>query len=116
VNDAKRILVIGLLLMVGAATAYVFLNFGGGAFSRSNRIAILVLHGQGEDSPIGPGYGLSTTKGIPGVFFGLMTRMRASFSGCCGAMQPSAAPLILAPPRRWHLAQASTWGMPRGFG
>ena len=34
VNDAQRILVVGLLLMVGATTAFVFLNFGQGAFSR----------------------------------------------------------------------------------
>ena len=27
-NDAQRILVVGLFLMVGAAMAYVFLNFG----------------------------------------------------------------------------------------
>ena len=41
-NDAQRILVVGLLLMVGATTAFVFLNFGQGAFSREDHIAILV--------------------------------------------------------------------------
>ena len=56
VNDAQRILVVGLLLMVGATTAFVFLNFGQGAFSREDHIAILVLSGQGKDSIVGPGY------------------------------------------------------------
>jgi hypothetical protein len=72
VNDTQRILVIGLLMMSGAAMAYVLLNFGEGAFSREDRIAILVLSGHGEDSITGPGYGLYTKKGIPGVLFGLI--------------------------------------------
>ena len=71
-NDAQRILVIGLLTLSGAAMAYIFLNSGEGAFSRGNRIAILVLSGYGEDSMTGPGYGLYTKKGIPGVLFGLI--------------------------------------------
>ena len=52
-NDTQRILVIGLLMMSGAAMAYVLLNFGEGAFSREDRIAILVLSGHGEDSITG---------------------------------------------------------------
>ncbi len=59
-------------MMVGAAMAYVLLNFGEGACSGGNRIAILVLSGHGEDSVTGPGYGLYTKKGIPGVLFGLI--------------------------------------------
>jgi hypothetical protein len=72
VNEAQRILVFGLLMMVGAAMAFVFLNFGQGAFSREDHIAILVLSGQDKDSIIGPGYGLYTKRGISGVFFGLI--------------------------------------------
>jgi hypothetical protein len=75
VNDAQRILVFGVLLMVGATMAFVFLNFGQGAFSRDDHIAILVLSGQGKDSIIGPGYGLYTKRGIPGVLLGLITPM-----------------------------------------
>jgi hypothetical protein len=45
VNDAQRILVVGLLLMAGATMSFAFLNFGQGAFSREDRIAILVLFG-----------------------------------------------------------------------
>ena len=71
-NDAQRILVVGVLLMVGATMAFVFLNFGQGAFSREDHIAILVLSGQDKDFIIGPGYGLYTKKGIPGVLFGLI--------------------------------------------
>jgi hypothetical protein len=58
--------------MVGATAAFVFLNFGQGAFSREERIAILVLSGHGKDSIIGPGYGLYTKNGVPGVLFGLI--------------------------------------------
>lgn len=71
-SDAQRILVVGLLLMVGATMVFSFLNFGQGAFSRGDRIAILVLSGQDKDSIMGPGYGLYTKKGIPGVLFGLI--------------------------------------------
>lgn len=31
-NDAQRILVVGLLLMAGATMSFAFLNFGQGAF------------------------------------------------------------------------------------
>jgi hypothetical protein len=58
--------------MVGATMAFVFLNFGQGAFSREDHIAIFVLSGQGKDSIVGPGYGLYTKKGIPGVLLGLI--------------------------------------------
>jgi hypothetical protein len=34
VGDVQRILLVGLLMMVGAAMAFVLLNFGEGAFSR----------------------------------------------------------------------------------
>ena len=71
-NDVQRIFLVGLLMIIAASMAYFFLNFGYGAFSRGNRIAILVLSGHGEDSATGPGYGLYTKKGIPGVFFGLI--------------------------------------------
>lgn len=73
-NYAQRILLIGLLFVVGAVMAFVFLNFGEGAFSSlgGDRIAILVLSGQDNDSMFGSGYGLYTTKGIPGVLLGLV--------------------------------------------
>jgi hypothetical protein len=58
--------------MVGATMAFAFLNFGQGAFSRGDRIAILVLSGQDKDSIMGPGYGLYTKKGIYGILFGLI--------------------------------------------
>jgi hypothetical protein len=72
VNDAQRILVVGLLLMAGATMSCAFLNFGQGAFIREDRIAILVLFCHGKYSTIGPGYGLYTTNGVPGVLFGLI--------------------------------------------
>jgi hypothetical protein len=63
---------VGLLLMAGSTMAFVFLNFGEGAFCHGDRIAILVLSGQGPDSIDGPGYGLYTKKGIWGVILGLI--------------------------------------------
>ena len=48
-NDAQRIIIVGLLLMVSATMAFVFLNFGQGQFYREDNIAIFVLSGQDED-------------------------------------------------------------------
>jgi hypothetical protein len=73
VNRSQRLLVILLLTIVGVVLAFVFLNWGDGAFSSmgGDRIAILVLS-QDATSIIGNGYGLYTTKGIPGVLLGLI--------------------------------------------
>ena len=73
-NDTQRIVIVGLTMITGATMAFEFLNFGVGAFSGSgeDRIAILVLSGQGPDSINGPGYGIYTKKGIRGVLLGLL--------------------------------------------
>lgn len=74
-NYAQRFVVIALLLIVGATLAFVFLDFGEGAFNSmgGDRIAILVLSREDNNSMFGSGYGLYTMKGIPGVLLGLIT-------------------------------------------
>jgi len=73
VNHAQRLLVICTLVAVGLVLAFVFLDWGEGAFSSlgGGRIALLVLR-EDRGSFIGSGYGLYTTKGIPGVILGLV--------------------------------------------
>ena len=71
-NDAQRIIIVGLLLMVSATMAFIFLNSGQGQFYREGDIEILVLSGQDEGSVIGPEYGLDTKKGIPSVLLRLI--------------------------------------------
>jgi hypothetical protein len=75
VNDARRIIIVGLLLVVSATMAFVFLNFSQGQFYREDNIEILVLSGQDEDSVIRPEYGLDTKKGIPSVLLRLIFPM-----------------------------------------
>lgn len=74
-NHAQRLLIIVLLIFIGALLAFVFLDFGEGAFSNlaGNRIAILVLREGDKNSFIGSGYGLYTTFGIAGILLGLVT-------------------------------------------
>jgi hypothetical protein len=73
VNNAQRLLVIATLMVISLVLAFVFLNWGEGAFSSlgGDRIAILVLR-EDRNSVFGSGYGLYTTKGIPGVILGLV--------------------------------------------
>lgn len=73
-NQAQRMVLVALLLIVGSTLTFVFLNFGDGAYSSlgGDRIAILVLSGYDPESIIGTGYGLYTTKGIPGILLGLI--------------------------------------------
>jgi hypothetical protein len=73
VNHAQRLLVIATLVVIGLVLAFVFLNWGEGASSSlgGDRIAILVLR-EDRNSVFGSGYGLYTTKGIPGVILGLV--------------------------------------------
>jgi hypothetical protein len=72
-NYAQRLLVIASLVLIGLVLAFAFLNWGEGAFSSlgGDRIALLVLR-EDRGSIIGSGYGLYTTKGIPGVILGLV--------------------------------------------
>jgi hypothetical protein len=61
------------MIALGMVLAFVFLNWGEGAFSNvaGDRIAILVLSQKNPGSIFGSGYGLYTTQGIPGVVLGL---------------------------------------------
>ena len=72
-GDVQRILLVGLLMMVGAAMAFVLLNFGEGAFSRGTVSLSLFCPVMAKNSITGPGYGLYTKKGIPGILFGLIS-------------------------------------------
>lgn len=74
-NDAQRVIIVGLVLMVGATMAFVFLHFGQGQFCREDNIMIHVLSGQDEDSAFGPEYGLDTKEGIPDVLLRLIFPM-----------------------------------------
>jgi hypothetical protein len=69
-NDTQRLLVIASLVAIGLVLAFVFLDWGDGAFSSlgGNRIAILAFN---KDT-MGYGYGLYTTHGIAGVLLGLI--------------------------------------------
>jgi len=72
-NHSQRLLLIAFLVGVGVVLAYVFLNWGEGAFSIEHRIAILVLHQGHYANLLGQsGYGLYTDEGIPGVLLGLI--------------------------------------------
>jgi hypothetical protein len=75
-NYAQRLLVIVTLVVIGLVLAFVFLNWGEGAFSNlgGNRIAIVVFYqaSQDRDSMFGSGYGIYTMKGIPGIILGLI--------------------------------------------
>lgn len=64
-NYAQRRLIVALLISVAVILAFVFLQWGEGAFNSlgGNRIAIFLF---------GSDYGLFTTKGIPGVLLGLV--------------------------------------------
>ncbi|MGN6117836.1 MAG: hypothetical protein ACTHN2_20215 [Nitrobacter sp.] len=75
-NSSQRALIIATLVTTAAMLAFVFLNWGEGAFSSmgGDRIGILVLS-QDRNTFIGNGYGLYTTKGIPGVLLGLIAPM-----------------------------------------
>jgi len=57
-NYAQRVLLIALLMVIGGLLAFVFLDWGEGAFSSvgGNRIAIIVLsEGKDKDSMFGSG-------------------------------------------------------------
>ncbi len=73
-NHAQRLLIIALLVLIGAILAFVFLNWGEGAFNSmgGDRIAILVLRAGDKNSMFGSGYGLYTMKGTAGVLLGLI--------------------------------------------
>lgn len=74
-NYAQRLLVISTLVVIGLVLAFVFLNWGEGAFSSldSNRIAIVVFYQDPQrNSLFGSGYGIYTMKGTAGVILGLI--------------------------------------------
>jgi hypothetical protein len=73
-NYAQRFLVIASLVGVGLALAFVFLDWGEGAFSSlgGGRIAIVVLYRDPTPSMFGSGYGLYTMHGVAGVLLGLI--------------------------------------------
>ncbi len=74
-NDAQRVIIVGLVLMVSATMAFVFLHFGQGQFYREDNITIHVLSGQDENFAFGPEYGLDPKEGIPGVLLRLIFPM-----------------------------------------
>jgi hypothetical protein len=75
-NSAQRLLVITSLVVIGLVLAFVFLDFGEGAFNSlgGDRIALIVLYKDPtqQSSWFGSGYGLYTLKGIPGVMLGVV--------------------------------------------
>jgi hypothetical protein len=74
-NYGQRYLLIAFLVGIGVVLAYVFLDWGEGAFSSigGDRIAILIVRQEQTGTIFGAGYGLYTMKGIPGVLLGLIT-------------------------------------------
>jgi hypothetical protein len=75
-NPAQRLLVIAALVVIGLALAFVFFDWGEGAFKSlsGDRIAVLVSYHDPakRDSIWGSGYGIYTMKGIPGIILGLI--------------------------------------------